>query len=151
MVMWQQCVGEGGRTGAQKKTELTIEQAVCIHCKSNHEVGANKCQRRIIEWKCEVERTRATNTISYAEATRRVREGNGTGRKEQDRPGTVEKQERKSDSGSLIMDRRMFLAFIAMVINCASEIETKSEKLWCTQLKRFWAFLMWRGMTYRGL
>ena len=63
------------------------------------------------------------------EATRRVREGNGTGRKEQDRPGTVEKQEWKSDRESLIMDRRRFLAFIAMVINCASEIETKSEKI----------------------
>ena len=31
--------GDVGRTGAQKKTDLTIEQAVCIHCKSNHEVG----------------------------------------------------------------------------------------------------------------
>ena len=77
---------------------------------------------------CEVERTRAANKMSYAKATRRVREGNGTGRKEQDRPGTVEKQEWKSDRESLIMDRRRFLAFIAMVINCASEIKTKSEK-----------------------
>ena len=30
---------------------------------------------------------------------------------------------------SLIMDRRRFLAFIAMVLNCASEIETKSERI----------------------
>ena len=28
---------------------------------------------------------------------------------------------------SLIMDRIRFLAFIAMVVNCASEIETKSK------------------------
>ena len=41
----------------------------------------------------------------------------------------MEKQERKSDSESLIMDRRRFWAFIAMVINCACEIETKSEKI----------------------
>ena len=27
------------------------------------------------------------------------------------------------------MDRRRFLTFVAMVINCASEIETKSEKI----------------------
>ena len=53
-----------------------------------------------------------------------MREGNGTGRKEQHRPGTVKKQQRKSDR--LIMDRR-FLGFIAMVVNCACKIETKSE------------------------
>ena len=41
----------------------------------------------------------------------------------------MEIQEWKSDRESLIMDRRRFLAFIAMVINCASEIETKSEKI----------------------
>ena len=41
--------------------ELTIEQAVCIHCKSNHKVGAKKCQRRRME--CEVERTRAANKM----------------------------------------------------------------------------------------
>ena len=116
-----------GKDGcSEEDCELTIEQAVCIHCKSNHKVGAKKGQRRIME--CEVERTRATNKMSYVEATRRVREGNGTGMKEQDRPGPVEKQ-RKSDRDSLIMDRRRFLAFIAMVINCASEIETKSEKI----------------------
>ena len=40
----------------------------------------------------------------------------------------MEKQERKSDSESLIMDRRRFLAFIAMVINCASEIESEKNR-----------------------
>ena len=92
-----------GKDGcSEEDCELTKEQAVCLYCESNHEVGAKKCQRRIME--CEVERTRATNKMSYAEATRRVREGHGTGRKEQDRPGVVEKQQRKSDSESLIMD-----------------------------------------------
>ena len=66
--------------------------------------------------------------ISYAEATRRVREDKGTGRKELDRSGTVGKQ-RECDRESLIMDRRRFLAFIAMVLNCVSEIETKSERI----------------------
>ena len=66
--------------------------------------------------------------ISYAEATRRVREEKGTGRKEPDRSGTVGKQS-ECDRESLIMDRRRFLVFIAMVLNCASEIETKTERI----------------------
>ena len=60
----------------------------------------------------------------YAEATRRVGEEKGTGRKEPDISGAVGKQ-RERDRESLIMDRRRFLAFIAMALNCASEIETK--------------------------
>ena len=62
-----------GKDGcSEEDCELTIEQAVCIHCKSNHEVGAKKGQRSIME--CEVERTRAANKMSYAEATRRGKE-----------------------------------------------------------------------------
>ena len=61
----------------------------------------------------------------------------------------MEKQEWKSELESLIMDRRRFLAFIAMVINCASEIETKSEKIKMV-VHATKEILMWRGMRYRG-
>ena len=115
-----------GKEGcSEEDCKLTVEQAVCLHCGGNHEAGAKQCERRIKE--SEIERTRVKSNI-YAEATRRVREEKGTGRKEPDRSRTVGKQ-REFDRESLIMDRRRFLAFIAMVLNCASEIETKSEKI----------------------
>ena len=112
-----------GKEGcSEEDCKLTVEQAVCLHCGGNHKAGAKQCERRIKESK--IERTRVKSKISYAEATRRVREEKGTGRKEPDRSGTVGKQRE-----SLIMDRRRFLPFISMVLNCASEIETKSERI----------------------
>ena len=114
----------GKEVCSEEECELTEEQAVCLHCCCNHETGAKQCERRIKE--SEIERTRVTSKISYA--TKRVREERGIGRKEPDRSGTVGKL-RECDRESLIMDRRRFLAFIAMVLNCASEIETKSERI----------------------
>ena len=58
----------------------------CLHCGGHHEAGAKQCERRIKE--SEIERIRVKSKISYAEATRRVREEMGTGRKEPDRSGT---------------------------------------------------------------
>ena len=116
-----------GKEGcSEEDCKLTVEQAVCLHCGGNHEAGAKQCERRIKE--SEIERTRVKGKILYAEATKRVREEKGTGRKEPGRSGTVGKQ-RECDRESLIMDRRRFLAFIAMVLNCASEIQTKSERI----------------------
>ena len=62
-------------------------------------------------------RERATG-LSYAEAVRRV-EGQ---RKQQN-------TEEKTNDKNLCMEKRHFLAFIAMVINCAADIKTKSERI----------------------
>ena len=79
-----------GKEGfSEEECEITVEQTVCLHCGGNHEAGAKQCERRIKE--SEIERTRVLSIISYAEATRRVREEKGTGRKEPDRSGTVAK------------------------------------------------------------
>ena len=63
-----------------EECERTVEQAVCLHCGGNHEVGAKQCERRIKE--SEIERTRVKSKISYVEATRRARDKKGIGREE---------------------------------------------------------------------
>ena len=55
-----------GKEGcSEEDCELTVEQAVCLHCGGNHEAGAKQCERRIKE--SEIERTRMKSKISYAE------------------------------------------------------------------------------------
>ena len=63
--------------------------------------------------------------MAYAEAARRVEEGNGTEGTEQDRLRVGGKEIKRI----LNIDKRTFLAFIAMVINWSSEIKTKSERI----------------------
>ena len=64
--------------------------------------------------------------LSYAEAVKRVE-----GREERTRRQAEVEQPREEAERhtSIFMDRKRFLAFIAMVINCAVEIEGKSERI----------------------
>ena len=67
---------------------------------------------------------RKEEKISYAEAVKRV-EGNRneTGQNKPEGNGNNHADQ------NICLDKRRFLAFIAMVINCAVEIQSKSERI----------------------
>ena len=72
--------------------------------------------------------------ISYAEAVKRVEE------KVTEQAEMESEEEKAADKNlNVILDKRQFLAFIAMVINCAADIKTKSEiiKMVLDAAKRF--------------
>ena len=56
--------------------------------------------------------------LSYGEAVQRV-----------ERQPEQQNTEEKTNDKNIIMDKRQFLAFISMVINCAADIKTKSERI----------------------
>ena len=63
--------------------------------------------------------------MSYAEALKRVE-----GHKEKQAVETREQEEMESGHRkNICMEKTHFLAFIAMVINCAVEIQRKSERI----------------------
>ena len=72
-----------------------------------------------------MKKLRKEEKMSYAEAVKRL-EGDGNVI-EQTHP---EENVNKCNAGqNICLDKRRFLAFIAMVINCAVEIQSKSERI----------------------
>ena len=114
-----------GRCGKENCKEecKEKEKAECIHCGGDHYAGSAQCPRTIKEVK--VNRMRTERRVSYAEAVKRVE-----GQKESGVDEKREPEERGNVHGSNIcMEKTRFLAFIAMVINCAVEIQRKSERI----------------------
>ena len=68
-------------------------------------------------------RREARGQVTYAEAVRRVEGRRVSVQTDKERTEEV------SVTQNIIMDKRRFLAFIAMVINCAADIKTKSERI----------------------
>ena len=98
------------------------EEPKCLHCEGNHRAGAAACPRRVKEVKVNKILGESKGLITYAEAVRRV-EGSTSGTE------TAHAERESKSDNSFTMDKRQFLAFIAMVINCAAEIKTKSERI----------------------
>ena len=93
-------------------------EPTCFQCKGEHFAGARQCPVRKREET--VNRIRGKG-ISYAEAVKRV-EGEG-------KEGAAGKRETKREENTISMDKGHFLAFIAMVINCAIEMKGKTERI----------------------
>ena len=122
------CVGSRrcGRCGKDNCEETCKEQeerARCLHCGGEHYAGATQCPRKVKEVKLKKIREE-TRGMSYAEAVQRV-EGSTRVESKPEQENTVE----KAANANIIMDKRHFLPFIAMVINCAADIKTKSERI----------------------
>ena len=102
------------------------EQARCLHCSGNHFTGAAECPRKIQEAEVAKIREGARGQMSYAEAVRRV-EGSRRGATQAEVESA--KEETREKNLGVNVDKRNFLAFIAMVINCAADIKSKSERI----------------------
>lgn len=111
--------GRCGREGCKTECEGK-EDAKCIHCKGEHYTGSAQCPRKVKE--VLIQKVRAEKRgMSYAEAVKNVDVYN------EKRREPKEQEERRNDH--ICMDKTRFLAFIAMVINCAIEISRKSERI----------------------
>ena len=117
--------GRCGVVGCDSSCEQEKEPE-CIHCKGKHHTGALECPRRKKE--TNVKRIREKRGISYAEAVRRTE---GKESEERRVVGEVaeQREERRNATEVISVDKKCFLAFIAMVINCAVEITGKSERI----------------------
>ena len=111
--------GRCGETNCEETCEAQEKEPVCVHCKGSHHAGAASCPRRITE--LNVKRVRESKGITYAEAVKRI--------EEKRKPTKEHKVEEKRNEDVISMDKRKFLAFIAMVINCAVEMQGKSERI----------------------
>ena len=119
-----------GRCGKEKCDEKCVtEEPACLHCNGAHFVGSAECPKRKEEDKVNRIRMDKTKRVTYAEALKRMDEdekadekADGNGKRETD-------VVKKRDERNLCMDKRQFLAFIAMVINCAIEMQGKSERI----------------------
>ena len=110
-----------GRCGKEKcNEECKTEEPVCLHCKGNHYVGSAECPERKKETKVKEIGVERRVTGTYAEAVKNCERGN--------RPRRAEDFKQREDQ-DVCMDKRQFLAFIAMVINCAVELKGKSERI----------------------
>ena len=112
-----------GRCGEERclREECLKEEkeAKCLHCEGNHRAGAKQCPRRAKEVK--VYEIRVNKKVSYAEAVKRV---------ESDNMEVEEaEQKRKEVDINICMDKKGFLTFIAMIINCAEQVKGKTEKI----------------------
>ena len=126
--------GRCGEESCNKDCEERQVKSKCVHCSGEHHAGSSQCPKR--EKEVKVIRVRAeSRTMSYAEAVKRVeREGNtantssgraaGAGLLQQE----PERKRNMSDQ-NICMDKKRFLAFIAMVINCAVDIQTKTDRI----------------------
>ena len=114
--------GRGGKEGCKGECEGK-EEIKCIHCGGHHYAGSAQCPRKIKEVMVHRMRTEKKG-ISYAEAVRKV-EGTNEERKTEQK----KQDERRNDNNNICMDKTRFLAFIAMVINCAVEISRKTERI----------------------
>ncbi|KAJ8269851.1 hypothetical protein GJAV_G00107540 [Gymnothorax javanicus] len=108
-----------GKEGCMEDECTIKEQIVCFHC----EVGALDCKRRKKEQ--EVERKRTHGRMSYAVAVKRVQVEKEKVGKEQARVQEIG----KPDENLIRMERRHFLAFIAMVVICSRDLESKMERI----------------------
>ena len=114
-----------GRCGEERcneecKTERS--EPTCIHCKGAHYAGSAQCPKRKREER--VRRVRVESGITYAEAVKRVEGGSN-----ESGAGKNTEENTKREDQTICMDKRQFLAFIAMVVNCAVEMKGKSERI----------------------
>ncbi|KAJ8278361.1 hypothetical protein GJAV_G00086790, partial [Gymnothorax javanicus] len=90
------------------------------------EIGDKQCNRRKFE--NEVERVRTQSNLSYAEDAKKAKIEKGNVSEELRTAKKVIKEPR-SDTEFISVDKGRFLAFVAMVINCAKEIESKTDRI----------------------
>ena len=93
----------------------------CSNCAGNHYSGSAQCPERIKEVK--VNKIRKEKRVTYAEAVKSV-----------ESKDIVEKQPETERKGNgvepvICFEKGRFLAFIAMVINCAVDISRKTERI----------------------
>ena len=127
------CRGERkcGRCGSKeckkRQCEEQLVQAKCSNCAGNHHAGAAQCPKRNMEE--HVKKIRKEDRVSYAEAVRRM-EGNGNVDVTVQMKPEQTREERVINNGqNICLDKKRFLAFIAMVINCAVDIQSKTERI----------------------
>ena len=97
------------------------KEPCCLQCKGNHLAGSRQCPRRKREET--IDRVRGEKGISYADAVKRM------DLKGEENEGARGKRESKREEHTICMDKGQFLAFIAMVINCAVEMKGKTERI----------------------
>ncbi|XP_044076754.1 uncharacterized protein LOC122887519 [Siniperca chuatsi] len=117
-----QYVEESEDVGDVGRITVMWRSAKCLHCEGNHHAESAQCPKRLREVK--VNKIRAEKGMSYAEAAKRM-ERNG----EMVAVQKEKEQKWNRDDQSICMDKKRFLAFIAMVRNCAAEITGKSERI----------------------
>lgn len=90
----------------------------CIHCGGNHLVGSVNCPRRQREE--DIKNLRTTNGLSYAEAAKRVKPKDDQ---------NIQRAPEEARTSVFEVDKKSFLAFMAMVVNCSAEVSKKSERI----------------------
>lgn len=114
----RKCVG-CGEPGCHKEACLDKEKPVCLHCKGDHYVGSAKCPKR--EAESTIYNLRMEKNMTYAEAAKTVHQ--------KEELKSLPQEEGVKCEKNVSMDKKSFLAFIAMVVNCAVEVEGKSERI----------------------
>ena len=106
---------------------LQWDKGVCVNCWGAHVDGDQKCPVRV----------RQVEVARY-EAVRKVEDGGLRVREPERIP--VSSKPVQSDPNSLCFSKVGFLGFIAMVINCITQMEWKSQKidLLIAAAEKFW-------------
>ena len=74
-----------------------------------------------------MDQIRRQERISYAQAVKKLDERESVG--EQEQKEVEERGNEAEKKNTICLDKKGFLAFIAMVLNCALEIPRKSERI----------------------
>ena len=110
-----------GQEECDDKCEENEIPVKCPNCNENHHAGSAKCPQRIKEAK--LNKIKKEKNMTYAEAVKSL-EG-----KDKEVEKEPEAKRKGVEQQCICFDKGRFLAFIAMVINCAVEIPRKSERI----------------------
>ena len=119
------CRGEKrcGRCGEGECGKECEKQVKCLHCEGKHYAGSAQSPNRIREVK--VSKVREEKGVTYAEAVKSLEKKCEKVEIQRE----LSKQVERVSENSFCVDKKAFLAFMAMVLNCALEIESKSERI----------------------
>lgn len=121
----QRCARCGGEHEYGK-----FEQGVnpkCCNCGGEHSAGYGGCQAR--QQAVKVQNVRADKGLSYAEALKRVEQETKTKEKVELAPQVRNKCQIEKEKNVLEVEKVSFIAFIAEVINCSAQTDSRTERI----------------------
>lgn len=99
----------------------------CCNCGGDHSAGYGGCQVRKNAVK--VQNVKMTEGITYAEALKKVSQTPKTNETRNEEINSKQQRKERRDEKVVVDDKVAFVAFIAEVVNCSAQTESRTERI----------------------
>lgn len=99
----------------------------CCNCGGEHSAGYGGCQVR--KKAVKVQNVRMTEGITYAEALKKVNQIPKTNETRNEEIHSKQQRKEQRDEKVVVDDKVAFVAFIAEVVNCSAQTESRTERI----------------------